>query len=63
MLVTGGGTGLGKAMAERLLGLGAEVAICGQRNRGPVRHAFAAHQVENVASTLLRNAARRSGRV
>jgi hypothetical protein len=29
----------------------------------PVRHALAAHQVENVASTLLRNAARRSSRV
>ena len=31
ILVTGGGTGLGKAMAERLLGLGAEIAICGRR--------------------------------
>ena len=28
-LVTGGGTGLGKAMAERFLGLGGEIAICG----------------------------------
>jgi FlaA1/EpsC-like NDP-sugar epimerase len=27
ILVTGGGTGLGKAMAERFLGLGADVAI------------------------------------
>jgi NAD(P)-dependent dehydrogenase (short-subunit alcohol dehydrogenase family) len=31
VLVTGGGTGLGKAMAERLLGLGADIAICGRR--------------------------------
>jgi NAD(P)-dependent dehydrogenase (short-subunit alcohol dehydrogenase family) len=31
ILVTGGGTGLGKAMAERFLSLGAEVAICGRR--------------------------------
>ena len=30
-LITGGGTGLGRAMAERLLGLGAEIAICGRR--------------------------------
>ncbi len=31
ILVTGGGTGLGRGMAERLLGLGAEIAICGRR--------------------------------
>jgi NAD(P)-dependent dehydrogenase (short-subunit alcohol dehydrogenase family) len=31
ILVTGGGTGLGKAMAEGFLGLGADVAICGRR--------------------------------
>jgi NAD(P)-dependent dehydrogenase (short-subunit alcohol dehydrogenase family) len=31
VLVTGGGTGLGKAMAEALLMLGAEVYICGRR--------------------------------
>jgi NAD(P)-dependent dehydrogenase (short-subunit alcohol dehydrogenase family) len=31
ILVTGGGTGLGRAMAERLLELGAEIAICGRR--------------------------------
>ena len=30
-LVTGGGTGLGRAMAERFLGLGADIAICGRR--------------------------------
>ncbi len=31
ILITGGGTGLGKAMAEKFLSLGAEVHICGRR--------------------------------
>ncbi len=31
ILVTGGGTGLGKSMAEQLLRLGARVSICGRR--------------------------------
>ena len=31
ILVTGGGTGLGKVMAERLLQLGAQLVLCGRR--------------------------------
>ena len=31
ILVTGGGTGLGRAMAEKFLALGADIAICGRR--------------------------------
>ena len=31
ILVTGGGTGLGKAMAGKFLELGAGVVICGRR--------------------------------
>ena len=31
ILVTGGGTGLGQAMAEQFLRLGADIAICGRR--------------------------------
>ncbi len=31
ILVTGGGTGLGKGMSEKFLQLGAEVHICGRR--------------------------------
>jgi NAD(P)-dependent dehydrogenase (short-subunit alcohol dehydrogenase family) len=33
ILVTGGGTGLGRAMAERFLELGAEIFICGRRKQ------------------------------
>ena len=40
ILVTGGGTGLGRAMAERMLGLGAEIVICGRRE-GVLREAAA----------------------
>ena len=32
ILVSGGGSGLGKAMATRYLELGANVYICGRRN-------------------------------
>jgi NAD(P)-dependent dehydrogenase (short-subunit alcohol dehydrogenase family) len=32
ILVTGGGTGLGKSIARRYLELGAEIVICGRRS-------------------------------
>ena len=38
ILVTGGGTGLGQAMAEQFLRLGADVAICGRTQGGLRRH-------------------------
>jgi len=31
ILITGGGTGLGKSMGRRFLALGARLAICGRR--------------------------------
>jgi NAD(P)-dependent dehydrogenase (short-subunit alcohol dehydrogenase family) len=31
ILVTGGGTGLGKGMVEKFLALGADIFICGRR--------------------------------
>ena len=33
ILITGGGTGLGKSMVRHLLELGAEVAICGRQQK------------------------------
>ena len=42
ILITGGGTGIGRAMAERFLQLGATVYICGRR----------AHVVEQTAKEL-----------
>jgi NAD(P)-dependent dehydrogenase (short-subunit alcohol dehydrogenase family) len=41
ILITGGGTGLGRAMAEQFLRLGAEISICGRR-KGVCEEAAAA---------------------
>ena len=46
ILVTGGGTGLGRAMAEKYLQLGAEIYICGRRQNvldDTARELMAAH--------------------
>ena len=53
ILITGGGTGLGKAMAERFLGLGAELFICGRRLR----------VCEETAAELMAKHAKDCGRV
>ena len=37
-LVTGAGRGLGRAFAEKLAGLGADVAIHGMRENGPAEY-------------------------
>ena len=41
VLVTGGGTGLGRAMGERLAALGADLVICGRR-KAPLEDTLAA---------------------
>ena len=46
ILITGGGTGLGRAMAEKYLQLGAEIYICGRRQNvldDTARELMAAH--------------------
>jgi NAD(P)-dependent dehydrogenase (short-subunit alcohol dehydrogenase family) len=50
ILVTGGGTGLGKGMAERFLELGAEVVICGRRKS--VCEATAAELMERHGGSM-----------
>jgi NAD(P)-dependent dehydrogenase (short-subunit alcohol dehydrogenase family) len=51
VLVTGGGTGLGRAIAERLLGLGAEVHILGRR--GPVLDQAAAEMMQRFGGKVV----------
>jgi len=50
ILVTGGGTGLGKEIAARYLALGAEIWICGRR--GPVLDATAKELVSKHGGTV-----------
>lgn len=50
-IVTGGGTGLGRAMAERFLALGANVAICGRRE--DVLNTAAQEMMENEPGEVL----------
>src|SRR3954452_4060224 len=50
ILITGGGTGLGKSMGRRFLELGAAVSICGRR--GEVLEATAAEHREATGGTV-----------
>lgn len=57
ILVTGGGTGLGRAMAERFIGLGARLMICGRRGdvlkqAAEEMGALSAHPVETFRVDL-----------
>jgi len=61
ILVTGGGTGLGRGMGEKLMSLGADLVICGRRE-GVLREAAAEmqdvyHQKVDTFSVDIRNAA------
>jgi NAD(P)-dependent dehydrogenase (short-subunit alcohol dehydrogenase family) len=61
VLITGGGTGLGRAMGERLAALGADLVICGRRE-GPLKETKAAIEEEtgrkvDVYGLDIRNAA------
>jgi hypothetical protein len=50
ILITGGGTGLGKAMAQRFMGLGANLYICGRR--ADVLSAAESELSRNTAGTI-----------
>ncbi len=50
ILITGGGTGLGKAMSERVLELGATVYICGRR--GTILEATSQELTEKTGGTI-----------
>lgn len=54
ILITGGGTGLGKEMAEGFLKLGAEVHVCGRR--GPVCEETAAELMERHGGKVVPHA-------
>ncbi len=51
ILVTGGGTGLGRAMVERMAEVGASVAICGRRT-GPLEETVAAVRAKGGRAAL-----------
>ena len=49
VLITGGGTGLGQAMAHRFGALGARIGICGRR-AGPLQETCAALHAAGVTA-------------
>jgi len=51
IVITGGGTGLGRSMGETLLGLGANLVICGRRS--DVIEAAAAEMQQETGGTVL----------
>ena len=55
-VVTGGGTGIGFAMAERLVGLGCSVVVCGRRGavlEHAVERIMSAHPGASVGATAM----------
>jgi len=62
VLVTGGGTGLGAAMAERMAGLGAAITVCGRR-RAPLESTVARLRAAGARAEAISCDVRDAGRV
>ena len=55
VLITGGGTGLGKSMGRRMLELGAELVICGRRAGVLALHSrcYPITKIDNLSRILI----------